>query len=205
MEPHPVRGRKHRRRGRTPPDIWRQISQRDRDRNGRQAGSRRRPVWQPHRIARAAPQVAFSSLQISSESQFLDRTVRKCHRTRRAVFLCADIVPELEPRPAHASYIASRLSVLKNEKRFLFLRPRMRQGQWPISTIFSLWRNNVRLGRALLMPVIAASVSKPRSSATMPELCCESWAAAPEPLVRIDALHNARSDYERHHRVGISL
>jgi antirestriction protein ArdC len=29
-------------------------------------------------------------------------------------------VPELEPRPDHASYTASRLSVLKNEKRFLF-------------------------------------------------------------------------------------
>lgn len=39
-----------------------------------------------------------------------------------AVFLCADlgIVPELEPRPDHASYIASWLEVLKNEKRFIF-------------------------------------------------------------------------------------
>jgi antirestriction protein ArdC len=39
-----------------------------------------------------------------------------------AVFLCADlfIVPEMEPRPDHASYIASWLSVLKNEKRFVF-------------------------------------------------------------------------------------
>lgn len=39
-----------------------------------------------------------------------------------AVFLCADlgIVPEMEPRPDHASYIASWLEVLKNEKRFIF-------------------------------------------------------------------------------------
>lgn len=39
-----------------------------------------------------------------------------------AVFLAADlgIVPEMEPRPDHASYVASWLLVLKNEKRFIF-------------------------------------------------------------------------------------
>ncbi|MEX2745862.1 ArdC family protein [Rhizobium mongolense] len=39
-----------------------------------------------------------------------------------AVFLAADlsIVPEMEPRPDHASYLASWLSVLKNDKRFIF-------------------------------------------------------------------------------------
>jgi antirestriction protein ArdC len=39
-----------------------------------------------------------------------------------ASFLCADlgIVPELEPRPDHASYLGSWLSVLKNDKRFIF-------------------------------------------------------------------------------------
>lgn len=39
-----------------------------------------------------------------------------------AVFLCADlgIVPEMEPREDHASYIASWLEVLKNDKRFIF-------------------------------------------------------------------------------------
>jgi antirestriction protein ArdC len=38
-----------------------------------------------------------------------------------AIFLCVDlgIVPEMEPRPNHASYIASWLSVFKNEKRFV--------------------------------------------------------------------------------------
>jgi antirestriction protein ArdC len=39
-----------------------------------------------------------------------------------ACFLSADlgIVPELEPRPDHASYFASWLEVLSNDKRFMF-------------------------------------------------------------------------------------
>ena len=39
-----------------------------------------------------------------------------------ACFLSADlgIVPELEPRPDHASYVASWLEVLSNDKRFIF-------------------------------------------------------------------------------------
>jgi antirestriction protein ArdC len=39
-----------------------------------------------------------------------------------ASFLCADlgIVPELEPRADHASYLASWLEVLSNDKRFIF-------------------------------------------------------------------------------------
>jgi antirestriction protein ArdC len=38
-----------------------------------------------------------------------------------AAFLSADlgIMPEMEPRADHASYIASWLEVLKNEKRFI--------------------------------------------------------------------------------------
>lgn len=37
-------------------------------------------------------------------------------------FLAADlgIVPELEPRPDHASYLASWLTILKNDRRFIF-------------------------------------------------------------------------------------
>ncbi|MEO4002134.1 zincin-like metallopeptidase domain-containing protein [Mesorhizobium sp. CAU 1732] len=37
-------------------------------------------------------------------------------------FLAADlgIVPELEPRPDHASYLASWLTILKNDKRYIF-------------------------------------------------------------------------------------
>lgn len=37
-------------------------------------------------------------------------------------FLCADlgVVPELEPRPDHASYLHSWLKVLKHDKRAIF-------------------------------------------------------------------------------------
>ncbi|MBY5868636.1 hypothetical protein HFN58_28170 [Rhizobium leguminosarum] len=37
-------------------------------------------------------------------------------------FLCADlgIVPELEPRPDHASYLASWLKVISDDKRAIF-------------------------------------------------------------------------------------
>jgi len=37
-------------------------------------------------------------------------------------FLCADlgIVPELEPRPDHAAYLASWLTVLSEDKRAIF-------------------------------------------------------------------------------------
>ncbi|WP_374346578.1 ArdC family protein [Phenylobacterium sp.] len=37
-----------------------------------------------------------------------------------AAFLCADLGLELEPRPDHASYIASWLEVLQNDRRFIF-------------------------------------------------------------------------------------
>jgi antirestriction protein ArdC len=37
-----------------------------------------------------------------------------------AAFLCADLALTLEPRPDHASYIASWLTVLKNDKRAIF-------------------------------------------------------------------------------------
>ena len=39
-----------------------------------------------------------------------------------SVFICADlgIVPELEPRPDHASYLSNWLNVLSNDKRFIF-------------------------------------------------------------------------------------
>jgi antirestriction protein ArdC len=39
-----------------------------------------------------------------------------------SVFLCADlgIAPELEPRPDHASYLASWLKILSNDQRFIF-------------------------------------------------------------------------------------
>ena len=37
-----------------------------------------------------------------------------------AAFLCADLGLELEPRPDHASYIASWMEVLKDDRRFIF-------------------------------------------------------------------------------------
>jgi antirestriction protein ArdC len=37
-----------------------------------------------------------------------------------AAFLCADLGLELQPRPDHASYIASWLDVLKDDRRFIF-------------------------------------------------------------------------------------
>lgn len=37
-----------------------------------------------------------------------------------AAFLCADLGLELEPRPDHASYIASWLKVLQDDRRFIF-------------------------------------------------------------------------------------
>lgn len=37
-----------------------------------------------------------------------------------AAFLCADLGLALTPRPDHASYIASWLEVLKEDRRFIF-------------------------------------------------------------------------------------
>nr|WP_309402244.1 ArdC family protein [Aminobacter niigataensis]WMD00186.1 ArdC family protein [Aminobacter niigataensis] len=64
----------------------------------------------------------------------LDRNLSRYHKDRSfraheelvadlgGCFLAADlgIVPELEPRLDHASYLASWLEILKNEKRFIF-------------------------------------------------------------------------------------
>jgi antirestriction protein ArdC len=70
---------------------------------------------------------------VGSEKR-LDRNLSRYHKDRSfraheelvadlgGCFLAADlgIVPELEPRPDHASYLASWLEILKNEKRFIF-------------------------------------------------------------------------------------
>ncbi|WP_457578174.1 ArdC family protein [Ensifer adhaerens] len=70
---------------------------------------------------------------VGSEKR-LDRNLSRYHKDRASraheeliadlggCFLAADlgIVPELEPRPDHASYLASWLTILKNEKRFIF-------------------------------------------------------------------------------------
>ncbi|WP_108610713.1 zincin-like metallopeptidase domain-containing protein [Aminobacter sp. MSH1] len=54
-----------------------------------------------------------------------DRTERareECVAELGSCFLCADlgIAPELEPRPDHASYLASWLTLLKSDKRAIF-------------------------------------------------------------------------------------
>jgi antirestriction protein ArdC len=77
---------------------------------------------------------AHETLHWTAAPHRLNRDLSRYHkdRTDRAreellvelgsCFICADlgIVPELEPRPDHASYLASWLEILKNEKRFIF-------------------------------------------------------------------------------------
>ncbi|NTF10641.1 DUF1738 domain-containing protein [Agrobacterium rubi] len=77
--------------------------------------------------------LAHETVHWSGASHRLDRDLSKYakDRTERAreeliaelgaVFIAADlgIVPEMEPRSDHASYLASWLSVLKNDKRFI--------------------------------------------------------------------------------------
>ncbi|MBB3146212.1 antirestriction protein ArdC [Phyllobacterium trifolii] len=77
--------------------------------------------------------LAHESVHWAGASHRLNRDLAKYakDRTERAreeliaelgaAFIAADlgIVPEMEPRPDHASYLASWLSVLKNDKRFI--------------------------------------------------------------------------------------
>ncbi len=78
--------------------------------------------------------LAHESVHWTGAGHRLDRDLSRYNKDRSerareelvaeigAVFLSADlgIVPEMEPRPDHASYIASWLTVLKNERRFIF-------------------------------------------------------------------------------------
>jgi antirestriction protein ArdC len=78
--------------------------------------------------------LAHESVHFTGAKHRLDRDLSRYSKDRTerareeliaelgAVFLAADlgIVPELEPRPDHASYLASWLSVLHNDKRFIF-------------------------------------------------------------------------------------
>ena len=80
------------------------------------------------------------------------------HRSERAreeliaelgsCFLCADlgIVPELEPRPDHASYLASWLEVLSNDKRFIFSAAS--HAQRAVAFLHSLQPNADKIGEA---------------------------------------------------------
>jgi antirestriction protein ArdC len=44
-------------------------------------------------------------------------------------FLCADLGLELEPRPDRASYIASWMEVLKDDRRFIFTAAALASGR----------------------------------------------------------------------------
>ncbi len=77
---------------------------------------------------------AHETLHWTSAPHRLNRDLSRYHKDRRdrameevlvelgACFLCADlgIVPELEPRPDHASYIQSWITLLGSDKRAIF-------------------------------------------------------------------------------------
>lgn len=77
---------------------------------------------------------SHETLHWTSASHRLNRDLSRYHKDRRerameevlvelgSCFLCADlgIVPELEPRPDHASYIQSWISLLASDKRAIF-------------------------------------------------------------------------------------
>ena len=93
------------------------------------------PVFESFRDAESFVAVrAHETIHWTAPAHRVNRDLSRYHRDRSersreeliaelgSVFLCADlgIVPELEPRPDHASYLASWLEVLSNEKRFIF-------------------------------------------------------------------------------------
>lgn len=77
---------------------------------------------------------AHETIHWTAPPHRVDRDLSRYHKDRSersreeliaelgSVFLCADlgIVPELEPRPDHVSYLASWLKVLSDDKRFIF-------------------------------------------------------------------------------------
>lgn len=77
---------------------------------------------------------AHETIHWTAPAHRVDRDLSRYHKDRSersreeliaelgSVFLCADlgIVPELEPRPDHVSYLASWLEVLADDKRFIF-------------------------------------------------------------------------------------
>lgn len=93
------------------------------------------PVFESFRDAESFVAVrAHETIHWTAPAHRVNRDLSRYHKDRSersreeliaelgSVFLCADlgIVPELEPRPDHASYLASWLEVLSNEKRFIF-------------------------------------------------------------------------------------
>ena len=93
------------------------------------------PVFESFRDAEAFVAIrAHETIHWTASPHRVNRDLSRYHKDRSersreeliaelgSVFLCADlgIVPELEPRPDHASYLASWLEVLSNDKRFIF-------------------------------------------------------------------------------------
>ncbi|HCL66053.1 MAG TPA: antirestriction protein ArdC [Rhizobium sp.] len=92
------------------------------------------PIERFRDVASYYATLAHESVHWTGAGHRLDRDLSRYSKNRSerareelvaelgAVFLSADlgIVPEMEPRPDHASYIASWLTVLKNERRFIF-------------------------------------------------------------------------------------
>lgn len=93
------------------------------------------PVFESFRDAESFVAVrAHETIHWTAPTHRVDRDLSRYHKDQSdrsreeliaelgSAFLCADlgIVPELEPRPDHASYLASWLTVLSNDKRFIF-------------------------------------------------------------------------------------
>lgn len=93
------------------------------------------PVFESFRDAESFVAIrAHETIHWTAPPHRVNRDLSRYHKDRSersreeliaelgSVFLCADlgIVPELEPRPDHASYLASWLEVLSNDKRFIF-------------------------------------------------------------------------------------
>lgn len=93
------------------------------------------PVFESFRDAESFVAIrAHETVHWTAPAHRVNRDLSRYHQDRSersreelcaelgSVFLCADlgIVPELEPRPNHSSYLASWLAVLSNDKRFIF-------------------------------------------------------------------------------------
>jgi antirestriction protein ArdC len=93
------------------------------------------PVYESFRDAESFVAIrAHETIHWTAPPHRVNRDLSRYHKDRSersreeliaelgSVFLCADlgIVPELVPRSDHASYLASWLDVLSNDKRFIF-------------------------------------------------------------------------------------
>ncbi len=79
-------------------------------------------VWRMKACIGPRPRIAPIAISAATQRIAANARAKNWSPSLAACFLCADlgIVPELEPRPDHASYLASWLEVLSNDKRFIF-------------------------------------------------------------------------------------